>query len=119
VACFSTHDTAPVSVWWNALPAWERAAVCRLPGMSPALPERFNPEVHTALLDTILRAGSDLVLLLAQEVLGDHTRINTPSTVGAHNWTWRLPRDVSALLDDPDAAASVNRVREAIARAGR
>jgi hypothetical protein len=39
--------------------------------------------------------------------------------VGAHNWTWRLPRDVSALLDDPDAAASVNRVREAIARAGR
>lgn len=120
VACFSTHDTAPVSVWWEALPDWEREAVCRLPGMSGrALPPRFGPEVHAALLDTILRAGSELVLLLAQEVLGDRARINTPSTVGAHNWTWRLPRTVATLLDDPETAASVARVREAIARAGR
>lgn len=121
VACFSTHDTAPVSAWWCALPRWERDAVCRLPGMSNhgALSPSFTPEAHRALLDTILRAGSELVLLLAQEVLGDSTRINTPSTVGPHNWTWRLPRALPRLLDDPDAAAAAGRVRDAIARAGR
>lgn len=121
VACFSTHDTAPVSAWWTSIPAWERDAVRRLPGMSGHGPlgDAFTPAVHSALLDTILRAGSELVLLLAQEVLGDDTRINTPSTVGPHNWTWRLPRELPALLDDPGAAASAARVREAIARAGR
>ena len=121
VACFSTHDTAPVSAWWRALPPWEREAACRLPGMQSrgALGSDFTPAAHACLLDTILRANSELVLLLAQEVLGDDARINTPSTVGPHNWTWRLPRDVSELLDDPATAASVARVREAIARAGR
>lgn len=120
VACFSTHDTAPVSAWWEALPAWEREAVCRLPGMSGrALPPTFTADVHSALLDTILRSGSELVLLLAQEVTGDRARINTPSTVGPHNWTWRLPRPIARLLDDPETAASAARVRDAIARAGR
>jgi 4-alpha-glucanotransferase len=121
VACFSTHDTAPVSVWWRSIPRWEREAVCRLAGMGGhgPLDAEFTPAAHSALLDTLLASRSELVLLLAQEVLGDDARVNTPGTVGPANWTWRLPRVISALGDDPAAAASIARVRDAIARAGR
>jgi 4-alpha-glucanotransferase len=60
------------------------------------------------------------VLLLIQEVLGVDDRVNTPSTVGPHNWSWRLPfASLDALREDPTTEASRARVRAALARHGR
>jgi 4-alpha-glucanotransferase len=123
VGCFGTHDTAPVSVWWNEAPRAERESLLRLPGLegfAHLAAEAYGPAVQTALLDTLFGAGSELVLLLIQEVLGVDDRVNTPSTVGPHNWSWRLPfASLDALREDPTTEASRARVREALARHGR
>lgn len=124
VACFGTHDTDPVAVWWETREAYEREAVCRLPvmaahGGTEKLGGAFTPEVHAALCDLILQSGSELVLLLAQDILGTRDRINTPGTVGEHNWTWRFAKPVSAMAGDAGAEASIARVRAAIEKSGR
>ncbi len=123
VACLGTHDTAAVATWWEQLPAWERAAVCRLPVMAArggdALGARYTPAVQEALTALVLGAGSDLVLLMAQDVLGLPDRINTPGTVGPHNWTWRLPRTVASLAADEGVRASLATLRALVDASGR
>lgn len=122
VATFGTHDTAPVAVWWDELPAAERAEVLKLPGLKdmPEAPGReFTPAVHAALLHLICGAGSDLVLLLLQDLFGVRDRINKPATLGDHNWTWRLPRPLEALRSDPHVSAALARVRAAVTASGR
>jgi 4-alpha-glucanotransferase len=122
VACFGTHDTDSVAAWWESRDAAERAAFAALPGVAARrhkLGEAFTPEVHRALLDLISSAGSELVLLLIQDVLGTRERINTPATVGPHNWTYRLPGTPAELADDPTARAALSRVRESLETFGR
>ena len=122
LACFGTHDTDPVAVWWETRSAAERAAVLELPGISARAAElsvSFTPVTHRALLDLINGSGSELVLLLIQDVLGTRDRVNTPGTVGPHNWSYRLPGTVVQLADDAGANAAMSRVRESIGKSGR
>jgi 4-alpha-glucanotransferase len=122
VACFGTHDTAPVAVWWEGLKEEERAAVRAIPGLEDRagdLGEAFTPAVHAVLLDLIHSSGSELVLLLIQDLLGSRERINTPATVGEHNWTYRLPASIAELRQDREVQAIWARVRESIAKGGR
>lgn len=124
VACFGTHDTAPVRAWWCALDAHERRALCALPGLAPVADAmvdetRFTPAVHGGLLRLLAHAESELVLLLLQEVLGLDARVNVPGTVGPHNWTWRMPRTLDDTLAADDDRASLARVRAALADAAR
>lgn len=122
VACYGTHDTAPVTVWWEELSPAERAEVLKLPGLkdrAKELGQTFTHEVHAALLHLICAAGSDLVLLLMQDVLGVKDRINKPSTVGEHNWTWRLPQPIEKLRSDPQVKQALARVRAAVVHGGR
>ncbi|HEY8377591.1 MAG TPA: 4-alpha-glucanotransferase, partial [Nannocystis sp.] len=117
VATFGTHDTAPVAVWWDELSEGERAAVLRLPVLrnSPEpLSATFGPAVHAALLRLICGAGSDLVLLMIQDILGLRDRINKPGTLGDHNWTWRLPLPLEQLRSEPDVVHALARVRAAV-----
>jgi 4-alpha-glucanotransferase len=122
VGCFGTHDTAPVTVWWEGLKEEERAAVKAIPGIADQaadLGEAFTPAVHGALLDLIHSSGSELVLLLVQDLLGSRERINTPGTVGEQNWTYRLPASIAELRQDRTVQAIWARVRESIAKGGR
>ncbi|MFO0609280.1 MAG: 4-alpha-glucanotransferase [Polyangiales bacterium] len=123
VACLGTHDTAAVATWWRELPAHERAAVCRLPVMAArggeGLGTTYTPAVQAALTAQALAAGSSLALLMIQDVLGVDVRINTPGTVGPHNWTWRLPKTVEALADDEGAKAALASLAAEIKGAGR
>jgi 4-alpha-glucanotransferase len=122
VACLGTHDTDAAASWWAELPDAERAALLQLPvlrDLSPKPGKEFTPEVHAALLRLICGAGSELVLLLIQDVLGTTDRINVPSTVGPHNWTYRLPRPVDALAREPAVQAALARVHAAVADSGR
>lgn len=123
VACFGTHDTDPVAAWWEALPSWERDAVCRLDALAArggsSLGARFTPAVHEALTALLLGSRSELVLLLAQDVLGVRDRVNVPATVGPHNWTWRLPNTVESLSADDAVRARLAMLRSEVERAGR
>jgi 4-alpha-glucanotransferase len=122
LACFGTHDTSSVATWWEALSREERDAVKKLPLLAPhaqKLGPVFTPEVHTALVEQICAAGSELVLFLLQDVLGTRDRINTPGTTTAANWTYRLPAPVEDLARDPAVAAATAMVRERLQRSGR
>jgi 4-alpha-glucanotransferase len=122
VACFGTHDTDPVAVWWETRDAAEREAVKKLPGLrerASELGERFTPAVHRALLDLIQSAPSELVLLLMQDVLATRERINTPGTMGPQNWSYRLPGTVDELSRDPAVKHALETLRESVAASGR
>jgi 4-alpha-glucanotransferase len=122
VACFGTHDTDSVVVWWESRDDRERAGVLELPQLAPRrneLGREFTKETHRALLDLILGSKSELVLLLLQDVLATRDRINVPGTVGPQNWSLRLPAPPAALDRDPEVRAALDRVRESIEASGR
>ncbi len=122
LACFGTHDTSPSprggrrSRPGSATPCAGSALASR--GGS-SLGAKFTPAVHHALMALVLGARSELVLLLMQDVLGVHDRVNTPSTVGPHNWTWRLPANIEALATDEAVRAKLAMVRGEVERARR
>ena len=41
-----------------------------------------------------------LCLVPFQDAVGSRERINTPGTVDAANWSWRLPKKIDELLAD-------------------
>jgi 4-alpha-glucanotransferase len=123
VSALGTHDTDSCVTWWESREPAERAAFARLPIVKDRAASlasgAWSPAVHRALLDAILSAGSELCLLLAQDVLSVRDRVNTPGTVGPQNWTWRLPATIENLRATPAYAASIARVREAVRASGR
>lgn len=88
VCCTGTHDNDTLRGWLDSLDT-ASAAFCRAYlGAEPG-----------GEMDALLRAawGSacDLTVVPMQDVLGLGTeaRMNTPGTVGAHNWSWRMAPD--------------------------
>lgn len=98
VATWSTHDTAPITAWWADLEPWERERLAALDKIPLDLPDEAR---ELALLKLLFSARSELTLVLVSELLGDKSRINTPGTVSDQNWTWRLPRPIEDLREDP------------------
>lgn len=107
VATTGTHDTEPIMVWWNEADIEERVAIVELLARvgegqwDPGTP--WSDGLRDALLRTLMMAASDHVFLPVQDVFGWPDRINTPGTVGDHNWTWRLPWPVDEWPHRADA----------------
>ena len=116
VATWSTHDTQPITAWWDDLEPWERERLASLDKMPLDLPK---DERELALLKLLFSARSELTLVLVNELLGDMSRINTPGTVNDQNWTWRLPRPIEDLRDDPEVAARFAAIRTLVSASGR
>jgi 4-alpha-glucanotransferase len=72
-----------------------------------------------ALLRDLYASGSNLALVLVQELLGLPDRINTPATVGAHNCSWRLPAAIEDLEADATVGARFDAVRALVERSSR
>jgi 4-alpha-glucanotransferase len=116
VATWSTHDTAPITSWWDEFQEYERADLAQLARVDRGAPD---DERTLAMLKTLFESGSDLTLVLVQELLGERARINTPGTVGEQNWTYRLPRPIEELEADAHMAARFDRVRQMVSASGR
>ena len=116
VATWSTHDTAPITAWWDDLEPWERERIAALDAIPLDLPEGKR---ELALLELLFSARSQLTLVLVNELLGDKSRINTPGTVNDQNWTWRLPRPIEDLRDDATLAERFSAIRALVASSGR
>lgn len=116
VATWSTHDTAPITQWWYDLEPWERERLAALDAIPLDAPEG---ERELLLFKLLLSSGSDLVLFLVNEIIGDKSRINLPGTVSDRNWSWRLPRTVEALRDDPEVASRLAKIRALVATSSR
>jgi 4-alpha-glucanotransferase len=107
VATTGTHDTEPMSAWWSEAGPADRLAlvdVLRRSGVGAWNPsEAWSDALRDALLRLMMTAASDHLLFPIQDVFGWRNRINTPGTVGAHNWTWRLPFLIDAWQRVPEA----------------
>jgi 4-alpha-glucanotransferase len=116
VATWSTHDTQPITAWWDDLETWERERLAALDEIPLDLPEGAR---ELALLKLLFSARSELTLVLVNELLGDKSRINTPGTVNDKNWTWRLPRPIEDLAEDPKVVERFAAIRSLVAASGR
>lgn len=129
VATSGTHDTEPLAVWWENAPADERRAIFGIASIHERLStserevalasDQMSSSVRDALLEPLFASGADLLLLPIQDVFGWRDRINQPATIGAHNWTWRLPWPSDRLLAIPEALATATRLRGWVERHGR
>jgi 4-alpha-glucanotransferase len=116
VATWSTHDTPPITAWWDELSERDRAALAD----RAHVPEGADAAaLSLALLGDLYGSASDLALVLAQEILGDRERINMPATVTDQNWTWRLPRPLEDLEGDAALGSRLAAIRQLVERSGR
>ena len=83
--------------------------------MAPGL----SGELRDALIEALYASGADLLILPIQDIFGWQDRINEPGTVGAVNWTWRLPWLSDLLSAEPEARAAAARLRVWATRHGR
>ena len=80
---------------------------------------RFTPETKSALLELAYAASSDALLTPVTDALGWHDRMNTPGTVGTHNWTFRLPWTADELFSAPESVATASELAHLAERYGR
>jgi 4-alpha-glucanotransferase len=116
VASWSTHDTPPIVAWWDSLPEADRAQFSERAGIGQSMDEDAQ---SLALLRHLYDAPSELALILIQELLCTRDRINTPATVGPHNWSWRLPQPIEDLSNDLRLIERFDANRRLVAASGR
>lgn len=116
VASYSTHDTPPLLAFYDSLPPRDRASLAKLAKTTEEAPE---PERERALLALLFSARSALAMVLVTEIFGERTRINTPNSVGGHNWTYRLPAPLERLETDARLRARLELFGAMLRDAGR
>lgn len=121
-AMTGTHDTEPLAAWWESLPLEERAVASALPalregGVSPG--DSWSDALRDAFLRMAFGSGSRDTFVPWPDLFGWRVRINTPGTVGDHNWAWRLPWPVDQLGDQPEAIERAAFCRALAAATGR
>ena len=122
LAVTGTHDTESLFAWWEELPTWEREQqltqppLARLRGPTQT---RFTPQTRSALLELAYQSASDSLLTPITDALGWRDRMNTPGTVGTHNWTFRLPWKLDELSTAPEMVAAARELAALAERYGR
>lgn len=114
VATSGTHDTESLAEWWEEAPGADRRML-----LGPEAPASFNSDVRDALLSSIYRSPSNLVILPLQDLFGWRDRINTPATVGDGNWRWALRWPVDRLGEVPEADTRARELRDLAQETGR
>ena len=107
VATSGTHDTESLSEWWE-----EALAVDRRMLLGADAPAAFTEGVRDALLASLYRSPSNLLILPFQDLFGWPDRINTPATVGDSNWRWALRWPVDRLGEIPEADTRARELRD-------
>jgi 4-alpha-glucanotransferase len=114
LATTGTHDTESLAAWWDESPEDVRQALLALSDLAAlgfTAGQAFDARLRDALLELLIRSGSDFVIFPIQDVFGWRDRINTPATVGGDNWTWRLPWPVETWSSVTEAAERADAMR--------
>jgi 4-alpha-glucanotransferase len=118
-----THDTDTLAEWWESIGAEERRAF--LLGLGINDPPAATNKAHLGdrtlerILEALYASPAEFAIIPIQDLFGWKERINVPGTVGAGNWTWRLPFDPARALEDPKLRARIAKIRELAVRTGR
>ncbi|AMY07310.1 4-alpha-glucanotransferase [Luteitalea pratensis] len=122
LATTGTHDTDMLADWWDTATLEERRALLAIPGLCTSgvsAGHPFDDSVRDALIEVLMRSGSDLVVFPLQDLFGWRDRINVPATVGPTNWSWASPIPVDRLMDDAASRARTETLRAIVAATGR
>ncbi len=110
----ATHDHPPLAAAWAE--CWrnidagkdvetnrrELRLMMEFSGLKTSQPPReFTEELHEAFTRTVLQSPSWLAVFQITDVFGMTARFNTPGSVAATNWSYRLPHTVQELDEDP------------------
>lgn len=124
-ACVSTHDLATLAGWWEGADIEERAALGLLaPTAAVAArarrahernalaaacgvsPDDFGPGTAAAVHQFVAAAPSRMMLVQAEDLVGERTGVNLPGTDRERpNWRRRLPVPAASLLAGDIATA--------------
>jgi 4-alpha-glucanotransferase len=104
LATSSTHDNEPLADWWETVDPVEKKLFWTLVSGETTKPPAFSKAREKALA-SLLGAGSRIVILPIQDIFGTRDRVNTPGTLGDHNWTYRFPTPAEDFLKKHAAAA--------------
>ena len=129
VATSGTHDTEPMTIWWEGAPQEEKDAVLAIRSIRQRLTaddhvaardrSDLSHALREALLESLYASGANLLLLPIQDVFGWRDRINQPATTGDSNWTWRLPWPSDRLSTEPTAMTVAVQLHEWATKHGR
>jgi len=121
-----THDTEPLSVWWETAEESDRIALLALMhplrhqgGTSSHGGDGWTPDLRDRFITLVYGSGSDDLFLPIQDLFGWKDRVNVPGTVGPENWTWCLPWPVEELSRRPETRERAAFLRERAADAHR
>ena len=84
-----------------------------------ATAEGQTEEQRSAIVQSLLSAGSYLTLIPLQDVFGWTNRINTPAVVDEVNWTWRVKWPVDRWLNPEEAMERADELKAWTRAAGR
>jgi 4-alpha-glucanotransferase len=116
VAAYGTHDTPPLLAFWDELPSHVRDEIRALAHLRADEDSRAH---WSKLLTLLAQSPADTVMVLVTDLFGSRERINTPGTVGSHNWSYRIPKTAVALAGDTDVQWHQNTLRTMMQQAGR
>jgi len=122
VAVTGTHDTEALQTWWEGLEDWEREHQLSQPQLAHLRgpdEKKYTKETRLALLSLAYAAASDALLTPVTDALGWKDRMNTPGTVGPHNWTFRLPWTAGELFSASEPVAAARELAHLAERYGR
>ncbi|MEK7722628.1 MAG: 4-alpha-glucanotransferase, partial [Elusimicrobiota bacterium] len=77
----------------------ERKLFWKLVSGGDSRPPVFS-KAREKVLALLLGAGSRIVILPIQDIFGSRERVNTPGTLGGHNWTYRFPTPAENFLKE-------------------
>ncbi len=93
LATTSTHDNETLKEWWTTIDSKEKKLfwhmICGHDGHHPVF-----KKAHIEIIKKLLKARSAIIILPVQDILGTDERVNTPNTMGSHNWSYRFPVDI-------------------------
>ena len=80
---------------------YELRAMMEFAGLKDSEPPReFTNQLHEAYTRVVLQSRSWLAIFQITDVFGMTARFNTPGSVAATNWSYRLPNTVKELDED-------------------
>jgi glycogen operon protein len=113
----STHDTDTTAEWYDALSRKDRESLRTIPALATLDPDQpFDARTRDLFLRALFDAPSTLVLVLLQDALGTRERINTPGTIDAANWGYRMQMTVDDLAADQETTERLARLAEETGR---
>ena len=110
----TTHDHPPLAAAWDE--CWqdidagkvvesnrrELRAMMEFAGLKDSEPPRqFSGQLQEGFTRAVLGSSSWLVVFQITDVFGMTARFNTPGSVAATNWSYRLPHTVKELDENP------------------